>query len=85
MRFLVLFTKATNKGSDKPGSKVTKHLSCSTQLSMNFILLINVKMPTIFGILTLISMTNTTSERFKARKIFIFQHFCLHEQFKFLA
>ena len=27
-------------------------MSCSTQLSMNFFLLINVKMPTIVGILT---------------------------------
>ena len=35
----------------------------STQLSTKFILLINVKMPTIVGILTFISMINTTSER----------------------
>ena len=40
--------------------------SCSTQLSMKFIILINVKMPTIVGILTFISMANTTSERLKA-------------------
>ena len=33
---------------------------------MKFILLINVKMPTIVGILTFISMINTTSERLKA-------------------
>ena len=32
-----------------------------------FILLINVKMPTIVGILTFIGMINTTSERLKAR------------------
>ena len=32
-----------------------------------FILLINVKMPTIVGILTFISMINTTSERLNAR------------------
>ena len=38
--------------------------------SMKFILLINVKMPTIVGmILTFISMINTTSERLKARKL----------------
>ena len=35
------------------------------RLSMKFILLINVKMPTIVGILTVISMINT-SERLKA-------------------
>ena len=32
------------------------------------------KMPTADGILTFISMINTASESFKARKIFIFQH-----------
>ena len=40
-------------------------------------LLINVKMP------TLISMINTTSERLKARNVFIFQHFSFHEWLKF--
>ena len=34
---------------------------------MKLILLINVKMPTIVGILTIISMINTTPERLKAR------------------
>ena len=36
-----------------------KHFSCSTQLSMKFFLLINVKMPTIIGILTFISGANS--------------------------
>ena len=36
------------------------------------IMLINVKMPTIVGILTFISMINTSSESMKARKILIF-------------
>ena len=39
--------------------KVIKLFSCSTKLSTTFILLINVKMPTIVGILTFISMINT--------------------------
>ena len=51
----------------KPGSKVIKLFSCSTQLSMKFQLLINVKMPTIVGILTVIRMINTTYERLKAK------------------
>ena len=38
--------------------------SCSTELSIAFILLINVKMPTIVGILAIISRINTTSESF---------------------
>ena len=38
-----------------------KLFSCSTQLSIRFILLINVKMPTnVIGILTFISMNGTT-------------------------
>ena len=48
-----------------------KTFSCSTQLSTKFILLINVKMTTIVGILTFISMINTTSERLKARNFFV--------------
>ena len=41
--------------------------SCSAEQSMNFIMLINVKVPTILGILTFISMTNITFESLKAR------------------
>ena len=39
-----------------PSPEVIKLFSCSTQLNTKFILLINVKMPTIVGILTFISM-----------------------------
>ena len=55
----------------RPGREVIKLFSYSTQLSMKFILLINVKMPTFVGILTFISMINTTSERLKARNFLI--------------
>ena len=48
------------------GPYVIKLFSCSTQQSMEFILLINVKMPTSVGILTFISIINTTTEIFKA-------------------
>ena len=54
------------------GPKAIKLFSCSTQLSTKFILLINVKMQTIVGILTFISMINTTSERLEARNFFIY-------------
>ena len=63
----------------RSGPKVIKHFSCSTQLSTNFILLINVKMPTIVGILTFISMINTTSERHKVRNFLIFRYFSFYE------
>ena len=38
-----------------PGPEVIELFPCSTQLSMKFFLLINVKMPTIVGILTFMS------------------------------
>ena len=53
----------------KDCTEVIKLFQCSTQLS-EFILLINVKMPTIVGIVTSISMINTKSERLKARNFF---------------
>ena len=43
----------------RSGPEVIKLFSCSTQLSMKFFLLINVKMPTIVGILTLMSGKNS--------------------------
>ena len=49
--------------------------SWSTQLTMTFILLVNIKMPTILGILTFISRINTPSECIKQGETFIFQHF----------
>ena len=42
-----------------PGPEVIKKNLCSTQLSTKFILLINVKMATIVGILTLMSRIMT--------------------------
>ena len=73
------------------GAEVIKLISCSTQLSVKSILLIIVKMPTIFGIvgiLTFISMMNANnSKSLKAKKVFIhvFQHFSIYEQLKFHA
>ena len=49
-----------------------KLFSCSTQLSMKFILLINVKMQTIVGILTFISMINTALLGLESKKSFLF-------------
>ena len=52
---------------------------------MKIIMLINVRMPTIVGILTFISMINTTSESFEARNVIIFKHFSFYDQLKFYA
>ena len=49
---------------------VIKLFSYSTQLSTKFILLINVKMPTIVGILTFITMINTSE--YESKKIHFF-------------
>ena len=64
--------------------EVIKLFSCSSQLSTKFILLINVKMPTIVG-LTFICMINTTCKEFKARNFFICCYFSFYEQLKFHA
>ena len=62
-----------------PGPGVIKLFPCSTQLSMKFILLINVKMPTLVGISTFMSMISTTSERLKAINFFICRYFSFYE------
>ena len=67
------------------GPKVIKLFSCSDKLRLKFILLINVKMPTIVGILTFISRINYrlwSSEP----SISIFScYFGIYEQLKFQA
>ena len=62
--------------------EVLKKITCSTQMSMKIILLINVKMPTIVGILTFISRINTTSVSFKISKPLFFT---FYKQLKFHA
>ena len=66
----------------RSGPEVIRLFSCSTQLSMKFILLVNVKMQKIVGILTCISMINRTSERLKERNFFICPYFSFYEQDK---
>ena len=68
----------------KPCPEVIKK-SCSYQLIMKLIVLINVKMPTIVGILKFISMINTTFESLKARKVFALSAFYFYKQLEFHA
>ena len=66
------YTEQQKKGYTRVrGYKTFSH---STRLSKKFILLINVKMPTIVGILTFNSIINTRSESLKVRKVIIFLH-----------
>ena len=55
--------------------EVIKLFSCPTQLKIKFIILINVKMPTIVGISTFISMINATYDSLKASKVFFLSAF----------
>ena len=87
-----------SRNARKQAPKVIKLLSCSAQLRVKFILLINVKMPTIVGILTLVSginyrfgiltLVSGINYRFWHSKpsILIFLgYFGIYEQFKFYA
>ena len=65
--------------------EIIKKIQSKTQLKPKFILLINVKMPTIVGILTFIRMINTTSERLESRNFSICRYFNFYEQLKFRA
>ena len=61
-----------------PGPEVIKLFPCSSQLSTKFILLINAKMPATVGILTFVSMINTSPERLKARNFFVCRYFSFY-------
>ena len=57
----------------KSGPEVLNFFMLTTE--QKNIMLINDKMPTIIGILTFISMINTTSDSLIAQRLFVFQHF----------
>ena len=65
-----------------PGPEI--HLfSCSTQLSMEFFMLINVKMPTIVGILTFMSGKNSILGLSESENNRIPCYFYIYENLKF--
>ena len=69
--------------NDRPGPKGIKNNLYSTQLSMEFFLLINVKMPTIVGNLTFISRKNNILGLYEPEKIS--WYFNTYEHLKFHA
>ena len=69
----------------KPGPEVIKLFSCSAQLRLKFILLINVKMPTIVGILTFISRINYRLWCSKPLISIYLGYFSIYEDLKFQA
>ena len=68
----------------RPGPEVIKPISCSTQLSRRFIMLINVKMPTIVGILISIGMVNTAYESLEVEKSLFCSILVFFDQLKFV-
>ena len=66
----------------RPGPEVIKLFSCSAQLRLKFILLINVKMPTIVGILTFMSKINYLFLSFESEFSTNFYYFNIHKQLK---
>ena len=64
---------------------VIKLFSCSAQLRLKFILLINVKMPTIVGILTFMSRINYRLWQSELEILTNFGYFRNNEQFKIHA
>ena len=62
-----------------------KAFSCSTQLRLKFILLINVKMPTTVGILTFISKINCRLWCYEPELSVYFGYISIYEQFEFYA
>ena len=69
----------------RPGPEVIKRFSCSTQLSMEFFLLINVKMPTVVGILTFMSRKNSILALYDPENAQFLDIFHTYEHLKFRA
>ena len=65
------------------GAEVIKLFFMLNSAEHKFLTAHNVKMPRIVGILTFITMINTTSERLKAINFFICRYFSLYERLKF--
>ena len=74
------FNQDQNQGSVGPGPRGYKTFSMLNSAEHEIYPAHNVKMPTIVGILTFISMINTISERLKARNFFICLYFSFYEQ-----
>ena len=69
----------------QPGLEIIKLFSCSAQLRLKFILLINVEMTTTVGILTFISRINYQFCQSKPKISINLGYFVIYEQFKFHA
>ena len=65
---LRLFNTVVVQKDKQYGPVVIKQFSCSTQLSTKFVLLINVKMPTIVGILTFMRGNNSILGLYEPKK-----------------
>ena len=85
-----IMIKMTSICSDDVASRIArprgyKTFLCSTRLSINFFLLINVKMPTIVGILIFMSRKNSILGLSEPEKCWISWYFYTYEYLKFHA
>ena len=71
--------------TSRSGPEVIKLFSCSTQLSKKFFLLINDKMPTIVGILTIMSGKNSILGLSEPKQAEFLDFFYPYEHLKFHA
>ena len=76
---------ASDLERNSSGPEVIKLFSCSIELKLKFILLINVIMPTIVGILTFMSRINYEYLSFEPEFFTDFDKFNIYEQLKFHA
>ena len=81
----VAYGPRSSRCAKHSGPEVIKLFSCSTQLSIKFFLLINVKMPTIVGILTFMSGKNSILGLLEPKKAKFIDIFILLSNFKFHA
>ena len=84
-KLLIILRSSTDFILVFPGPEVIKLFSCSTQPRMKFFLLINVKMPTIFGILTFMNRKNSLLHLSEPEKSWISWYSYTLEHLKFHA
>ena len=80
-----VWIQPTSTRVSNSGPEVIKLFSCSTQLSVKIFLLINVKMPTIVGILTFMSGKNSILGLSDPKKSRISWYLYTYEHLKFHA
>ena len=85
MAIAVDWNISNKSNTNQQGPEVIKLFSSSAQLRLKFILLTNVKMPTVVGILTFIMRINYRLWHYKPSISIYLDYFVIYEKFKFYA